>query len=57
MDQNEPDIVGILRFWECGDDVPQDLRGYLANASDEITGLREENKHLRRLLEEGEPRF
>lgn len=57
MDTKQPDIVDILRFWEGADDVPEDLSQYLAVAADKITGLRIENKNLRRALDEYEPKF
>jgi hypothetical protein len=55
--QNDLDIVDILRFWEGRDDVPEDLSPYLSIAADEIAGLREENKYYRKLLDEADPKF
>jgi hypothetical protein len=52
-----PDIVDTLRFWEGRDDVPEDLSQYLRIAADEIAGLREENKYLRRVMDDAAPRF
>lgn len=54
---HELDIVDILESWSSRDDVPVELQQYLSIARDEIAGLREENKHLRKIVDDEAPRF
>ena len=57
VSEGKMDIVNVLRFWEGRDDVPEDLSQYLSQAADEIAGLRAENEHYRKILDEAEPKF
>lgn len=52
-----PDIANVLEFWEGQDGVPKELSEYLSLAADEIRDLREENFHLRKVMEDAGPKF